>query len=98
MYNLKIKEIIKLKYKNAKNILPQDLLQQIQQYIQGDVIYIPIDNNEKIPISINVGLRLIVVIILFIDNRSPQSNANLGKRLIRGIPERIVTKDKLVII
>nr|WP_226890212.1 CD3324 family protein [Paraclostridium dentum] len=57
MYNLKIKEIIKLKYKNAKNILPQDLLQQIQQYIQGDVIYIPIDNNEKIPWGRKNGAR-----------------------------------------
>lgn len=39
----------KLKYKNAKNILPQELLQQIQQYIQGDAIYIPRLENEKIP-------------------------------------------------
>ncbi|OXX84007.1 hypothetical protein AVM15_07050 [Paraclostridium benzoelyticum] len=46
-----------MKYKNAKNILPQDLLQQIQQYIQGDVIYIPIYNNEKIPWGQKNGAR-----------------------------------------
>ncbi|MEG2832370.1 MAG: CD3324 family protein [Bacilli bacterium] len=38
-----------MKYKNAKNILPQELLEQIQQYIQGDAIYVPRLENEKIP-------------------------------------------------
>ncbi|MEN2257017.1 CD3324 family protein [Paraclostridium benzoelyticum] len=38
-------------------MLPQDLLQQIQQYIQGDVIYIPIYNNEKIPWGQKNGAR-----------------------------------------
>ncbi|MGL5749246.1 MAG: CD3324 family protein [Paraclostridium sp.] len=38
-----------MKYKNAKQILPQELLEQIQQYIQGDLIYIPKCENEKTP-------------------------------------------------
>lgn len=46
-----------MKYKNAKNILPEELLQQIQQYIQGDVIYIPIGYNEKIPWGQKNGAR-----------------------------------------
>lgn len=30
-----------LGYKNGKKILPQELIKQIQQYIDGEVIYIP---------------------------------------------------------
>ncbi|MDK2584333.1 CD3324 family protein [Romboutsia sedimentorum] len=37
-----------MKYKNAKNILPKELLEKIQTYIQGDVIYIPIMENRKV--------------------------------------------------
>lgn len=28
-------------YKNAKNILPESLLREIQQYAEGEVLYIP---------------------------------------------------------
>lgn len=28
-------------YKNAKNILPESLLKEIQQYIDGEILYIP---------------------------------------------------------
>lgn len=35
-----------MKYKNAKNILPEELINQIQQYIQGDIIYIPIRGDK----------------------------------------------------
>ncbi len=28
-------------YKNGKDLLPAELLQEIQQYIQGELIYIP---------------------------------------------------------
>lgn len=35
-----------MKYKNAKNILPEELISQIQEYIQGDIIYIPIQRNK----------------------------------------------------
>ncbi|MGL4911114.1 MAG: CD3324 family protein [Romboutsia sp.] len=38
-----------MKYKNAKNILPIELLEEIQKYIQGDVIYIPTLGDTKIP-------------------------------------------------
>ncbi len=31
-----------MKYKNANNILPDTLVQEIQQYVQGEYIYIPI--------------------------------------------------------
>lgn len=35
-----------MKYKNAKNILPKELLTEIQKYIQGDIIYIPIQGQK----------------------------------------------------
>lgn len=35
-----------MKYKNAKNILPKELLTEIQKYIQGDIIYIPIQGEK----------------------------------------------------
>lgn len=30
-----------MKYKNAAEILPEALLQQVQKYIDGDILYIP---------------------------------------------------------
>ncbi|MBQ3512267.1 MAG: phosphotransferase [Lachnospiraceae bacterium] len=37
-----------MKYKNANNILPAELIETIQQYVQGEYIYIPIkDKIEK---------------------------------------------------
>lgn len=33
-----------MKYKNAVHILPEKLLQEIQQYVQGEYIYIPVRN------------------------------------------------------
>ena len=32
----------KMKYKNAKETLPQELIEMIQEYVQGEYIYIPI--------------------------------------------------------
>ena len=32
---------IKLKYKNAKDVLPEELLNAIQQYADGELLYIP---------------------------------------------------------
>ncbi|WP_053957184.1 CD3324 family protein [Inediibacterium massiliense] len=37
-----------MKYKNAKGILPTNLLKEIQQYIQGEFIYIPITGKSKV--------------------------------------------------
>ena len=46
-----------MKYKNAKNLLPKELLQKVQEYIQGDVIYIPKLKGEKIPWGAKNGAR-----------------------------------------
>ena len=44
---LKLREGCSLNYKNGKEILPEELLRQVQQYIQGDLIYIPIGEAKR---------------------------------------------------
>lgn len=34
-------------YKNGKDILPIELLEEVQKYIQGEIIYIPKKKNER---------------------------------------------------
>ena len=35
-----------MKYKNATKVLPNELIEQIQQYVQGEYVYIPIKDRE----------------------------------------------------
>ena len=34
-------------YKNGKDILPEELLEELQKYAQGEIIYIPKSENRK---------------------------------------------------
>ena len=34
-------------YKNAKEVLPEPLLRELQRYIDGEIIYIPSKNSQK---------------------------------------------------
>ena len=36
-----------MSYKNAKDILPQKLIAEIQKYVKGEAIYIPKQGDEK---------------------------------------------------
>ncbi len=36
-----------MKYKNASEILPDELLKEIQKYAQGEVLYIPSEGKRK---------------------------------------------------
>jgi len=36
-----------MKYKNAFDILPDELLQEVQKYIEGEALYIPKTNERK---------------------------------------------------
>lgn len=36
-----------MSYKNARDILPKDLLEQVQRYVQGEQIYIPQYDNQR---------------------------------------------------
>ncbi|MCL2815783.1 MAG: CD3324 family protein [Oscillospiraceae bacterium] len=44
-------------YTNAKEILPAYLLEEIQRYVKGEIIYIPKQNEEKIKWGIKNGSR-----------------------------------------
>lgn len=35
-------------YKNGRDVLPPELLKELQQHIQGELIYIPKKNNQRI--------------------------------------------------
>ncbi|MGN6711498.1 CD3324 family protein [Anaerocolumna jejuensis] len=36
-----------MKYINAAEVLPEELLKEIQRYVKGDLLYIPNDNRQK---------------------------------------------------
>lgn len=36
-----------MKYKNAKDILPDKLLRELQEYISGEILYIPESGGKK---------------------------------------------------
>lgn len=36
-----------MSYRNAKEILPESLLSEIQKYVKGEIIYIPKQEEEK---------------------------------------------------
>ena len=46
-----------MSYRNAKEILPAKLLAEIQRYAQGEIIYIPKQDEEKIKWGTKNGSR-----------------------------------------
>lgn len=46
-----------MSYRNAKGILPEKLLEEIQRYVQGEIIYIPKQDEEKIKWGTKNGSR-----------------------------------------
>jgi Mor family transcriptional regulator len=46
-----------LQYKNGKEILPAELLKELQKYIQGELIYIPTSEAERKGWGENNGTR-----------------------------------------
>ena len=47
-------------YKNGKDVLPCDLLQELQKYIQGELIYIPKEENTRAKWGENNGTRKLI--------------------------------------
>lgn len=46
-----------MRYKNGKEVLPTELLQELQKYIQGELIYIPTIETERRAWGENNGTR-----------------------------------------
>ena len=36
-----------MKYRNATEILPDELLRQLQEYVSGEIVYVPASGNRK---------------------------------------------------
>ena len=36
-----------MKYRNASEILPDDLLKELQKYVTGEILYVPSDTERK---------------------------------------------------
>jgi Mor family transcriptional regulator len=52
-----VRRIYTLSYKNGKDILPPYLLSELQKYIQGEIIYIPREENTRKGWGENNGTR-----------------------------------------
>ncbi|KGR91757.1 hypothetical protein CD30_04050 [Ureibacillus massiliensis 4400831 = CIP 108448 = CCUG 49529] len=46
-----------MRYVNANDILPKHLLAELQQYVQGDLIYIPKQDENKVKWGVLSGER-----------------------------------------
>lgn len=46
-----------MKYKNAKGVLPKELIKEVQQYIQGEYLYIPKAEGSRKKWGDNSGYR-----------------------------------------
>ena len=51
---------LKLCYKNGKDILPPELLQELQKYIQGELIYIPREKCKRKAWGESNGTRITI--------------------------------------
>lgn len=49
-----------MSYKNGRDILPPSLLKQLQDYIQGEIIYIPKKEQKRAGWGENNGTRLYI--------------------------------------
>jgi Mor family transcriptional regulator len=55
-----------MSYKNGRDVLPPSLLKQLQDYIQGEIIYIPKKEQKRAGWGENNGTKL------FIENRNKE--------------------------
>jgi len=49
-----------MSYKNGKEVLPQSLLKELQKHIQGELIYIPKQDNQRVGWGESNGTRQII--------------------------------------
>lgn len=49
-----------MKYINGKDILPQPLLEQLQKYVQGELVYIPRKESQRAGWGAVNGARLMI--------------------------------------
>jgi len=47
-------------YKNGKDVLPPDLLNELQKYVEGKLVYIPIKGKKRAGWGENNGTRIVI--------------------------------------
>lgn len=47
-------------YKNGKEIFPSELLEQLQEYVQGNLVYIPKKEKERVGWGENSGAKTVI--------------------------------------
>lgn len=57
LIRLRDRGVLIVKYRNAKQILPQELMDEVQKYIQGEYLYIPKAEGSKKKWGDNSGYR-----------------------------------------
>lgn len=71
-----------MKYRNAKAVLPEQLLKELQMYIQGEIIYVPGSDATRVGWGENNGtrekyeMRNTEIIMLYQNGMSKESIAN----------------------
>ena len=48
-----------MKYKNANTVLPKELIEQIQKYVQGEYLYIPINDQHRMESVTDYKIELV---------------------------------------
>ena len=71
-----------MKYAKAKEILPDELIQEIQKYIQGQYLYIPKDEDEKKSWGENSGAKMDTAI----------RNKEIRQKFMAGISKEILAE------
>lgn len=72
----------KMKYTTANEILPDELLQQIQKYIQGQYIYIPKEKGCRAEWGTSSGAK----------KHTKKRNDEIKKKFLRGISKEILAE------
>jgi len=54
------RRLIGMSYKNGKDIFPPSLLMQLQEYIQGEIVYIPKKEKTRAGWGENNGARILL--------------------------------------
>ncbi|BDH63488.1 hypothetical protein MTP04_36180 [Lysinibacillus sp. PLM2] len=72
-----------MRYVNANEILPKHLLAELQQYVQGDLIYIPKQDENKVKWGVLSGER----------KRLEERNAEIRQQFKEGISLQKLSKE-----
>lgn len=71
-----------MRYMNAHDVLPEELLKEIQKYVQGDLIYIPKKEKKRLQWGAMTGER----------HRLQKRNKHIKQQFKEGIPLQTIAE------